>query len=487
MRIEEIRSNELPPLSKHNNNIVPYKGLNLIRGKNGAGKTTLLEACALLGHASVLPIRSSEPAQQRVELSLTITSNERNWLLSEIRKAKSLIDEAVEHSTDIPTCFQDIVGGAQFSALVANHIQALSEGVKAFEMANPVAALSSEVSALIGGLEKCGADRIFDVCFSSRSPTQDVLDRISLKQALADESDLRGNWWISFQETSQLHDAIILSLLVGYSRTLDGEFTRRTAKIYGKAEPEVGFVSYFNTDMYDFGIGLDIRESPKDFEDKFRETLGRLGIFREPDDDHWIIGGNADFAKKFIRILGNAEIADVRLCGDEGCEQPILLDNEGNNYRPDHAHGAPLSSGENQIFFLCLLLSALKPQNSILLLDEADLHLAIPSVINLHSLLIEIANEFDCQILLVTHMPVLSLGRVMDFDAKGGLGQKGWSSGGDIALYYFEYGCKALLGQEAARICELEYYSILDRVREYEAQPEARYRIVGSIRDLFPI
>lgn len=109
----------------------------------------------------------------------------------------------------------------------------------------------------------------------------------------------------------------------------------------------------------------------------------------------------------------NEDVSEKR---NEDLFVPMLLDVNGDPIRQKQGnHEAPISSGENQLLFLCIILCSLMPKNSILLLDEGDLHLSIPTADNFYLLLMDIAKEYGTQIVTVTHLPLMYSDRVMNF------------------------------------------------------------------------
>lgn len=152
------------------------------------------------------------------------------------------------------------------------------------------------------------------------------------------------------------------------------------------------FVSFVNTDMNDFGRGNDLRESPKllnsDFEN---EIIKRIG-FPSPES-------NSAYSDNMLNEINNA-ISRIMETGDWQFDTPnvvtsrifiqnIIKDNQvlklflkkerflsGDEMPSEQYFGDYLSAGENEIFFILLILKRFAGKDAIILLDEPDLHVA---------------------------------------------------------------------------------------------------------------
>lgn len=518
MRIDELETRGIEPLTGAKGSIQFARGLNVIRGANGSGKTTLLEVCALLGHAPVLKFRQDETPDKYAKLRVSLSSSEAAWLNQlaiSVRKALrgdsdggsreetavfvKFVSEEVKRlwpsaETDRTLlCFASHVSKDKpytitFSPVPGAGSEPRPEAIEEFRssmekerstafkaLADPEEGQTGQTweDRLIAAEDMISAQRILDILSSPRAP--------SLKECLASEQLLSAFWSITWTKKEEIFDALALKALVHFSRPHPNPLnTPRRSYIEKRGIPPVGFVSYFNTDMYEFGIGLDIRESPKDFTKNFTDMLRRLYVPHDNIEGGRSIGSGGEFSELFARIIKNKEIASICL-DDRG--QPKLLNSSGNRVRTIASDGAPLSSGENQVFFLALVLVTLNPENSILLLDEADLHLAVPSVDLLIEELRNVAATKKCQIIMITHMPLVSnrhLRRREKEKNRWLYEKEDQDADRKVALYYFDHSEDVVFAGEAAQKLQEDYFKAVDWIQDQHADREATYRIEAS-------
>jgi AAA domain, putative AbiEii toxin, Type IV TA system len=147
-------------------------------------------------------------------------------------------------------------------------------------------------------------------------------------------------------------------------------------------------VHYINTDLNDFGRGFDLRESPKDLYKDFDAFCNRFGIHRDGATAIDTLKSlNATLARviTYPRTLqGESTVGKTPLSiqslmpreavGKDASQHqasPIVVCRYGDpNISTDF-----LSSGENEVFFLFLLLICVQERATVIM-DEPDLHIS---------------------------------------------------------------------------------------------------------------
>jgi hypothetical protein len=170
-------------------------------------------------------------------------------------------------------------------------------------------------------------------------------------------------------------------------------------------------VVYINTDLNDFGIRNDVRESPKDlFGDFVAEIVERLGLpFVQKKG---LVGGRRRFAKfgklkKILRrVLGSEnapfELATCDLVRSDDGEWKFDLSVRRGKKEVELDY---LSAGENEVFFVFLLLLGLPVQDGIVLVDEPDLHVHFGKQRAFHQELYRLARRLNVQLVVSSHSP----------------------------------------------------------------------------------
>jgi hypothetical protein len=186
--------------------------------------------------------------------------------------------------------------------------------------------------------------------------------------------------------------------------------------------PTYGIVSYINTDLNNFGKKNDMRESVKNLRRHFtQEIKERFGIpFNGvPSGDHRGDCLNHNLQEELNGVLG-------RILHGAGGAGPTFkiehcrLDGKKLHLGAKHPNGETLSldfmsAGENECFFIFLLLLGMNIKNSIILLDEPDLHMNHSAKEVFFRELLDRLQKEDCQVVLSTHsMDAYTRGASMD-------------------------------------------------------------------------
>jgi hypothetical protein len=274
-------------------------------------------------------------------------------------------------------------------------------------------------------------------------PSSNVRD---LKEILASENEIRAVSIFEPTAILQTHLRIFQALNLWSrprSRPNGGwTVTPRLLRSVGKdayCGPAPTF--YVNTDMYDFGIGLDIRESPKHLREKMTEVLlERLQL----------VQCDLDRAASRETLIEALELGEVRhLLGEAAIKETAdgrKVDGAWARVFNDSAHrfrsgsvekieksgsvnaifrwtfrigsrteaAEFLSSGENQALFILALLYGLASDGSCMLFDEPELHLTFDAGSSLVAEIFRRAESTKSQAIVVTHLPHLHRRNVFD-------------------------------------------------------------------------
>lgn len=381
-RISPFHDNFYLPLS-------PY--ITFIRGQNGAGKTTLLECLAMFGHCPVMEVRRKDPFQQ-CEIVCTF------------------------------------------------------EGVDAQKEAYGQE-ISEDFLMEIMRLTKPFSLTIFPVSKSDKAPgpIQLIPD---LKIYLADEEMLRTNWCMWSDDDGVIAKAF--QKLIRFSRP-EAKARTKTDRIeriieelkkdptgsrnfeilekhFFNPEPEKfqpatrtihlknktcdsrslpGFITYINTDMYQWGIGLDIRESPKDMRKELPQLIKyRLNL---TDNNGALLNSEKVLAfwNRVFEFKERESIATENAPAGRMLKEVSIDDQDQGVVKVGGDARIFLSSGENQILFLGLMLEAMEARRSVFLLDEPELHTDIGSAKKLYDELFKNTAFSYNQFIIVSHMPFI--------------------------------------------------------------------------------
>jgi hypothetical protein len=183
-------------------------------------------------------------------------------------------------------------------------------------------------------------------------------------------------------------------------------------------DAEHGLVGFINTDLNDFGRMNDVRESVKDIRSNFAEEIVQrlrlpFGSGEEQDGEFRYEASLNIILRSIIREyrnfntnstspntsedLSTFEVKMLRWAAAKN-ELTFVAKRRGKNL-PNIDY---LSAGENETFFIFLLLLGV-PRNSLILLDEPDLHLTAFAKNRFFRNLYSLVAGKDCQVIIATH------------------------------------------------------------------------------------
>lgn len=396
MRIRKLHIKNLKSIKNLEIAFDDEKAVALLYGNNGVGKTTILEAISLIGHLSTM---------RRIA----------------VPDALSLITS--------PHCDRDSVFIEKERATYG-----FPAGSEAFEYLKANLGKSENLESWFDRFSEPGAAAI---CFDIKPgiPLMNETlrfyvyfkqDRYSITQALSKKSsdDLEMNdlFAVVFAESSTNGmDLLTEHFFRNTSHLMKTNTAEKPEMLVGKGnsfEQGHDIVSYINTDLNDFGRKNDVRESVKDiFSDFGQEIVGRLalpfdggaskGEFRFKADLNQILD---EVIKDYTRVpyfgassetqpLFNITELYCALCAGDQYVVRLFAQRHGEESKPlDH-----MSAGENECFFIFMLLLGLPIQNSIILLDEPDLHLTTYAKETFYRNLFKIMQDKQCQVIISTH------------------------------------------------------------------------------------
>jgi predicted ATPase len=398
------------------------EGVTVIRGSNGLGKTLILEALSLLGHVPVLQFTLLKKTQPLIQLSVEFNECDYLFLDSLFQSTDSdqLSDDGRRWQVQCQAIAQYKpfweISALQGAARAANRYRGSGGKPHSKRMKS-----DSKRSHADSHLFKVGFDLL---------PNEDLenRDRESygfLKECLSNEhnekttdkdplTSLQKNWTVL---CSCEDEYLLLGLLQSVNRPAliagsEPESWHRTVRTTmldeeadGSSQTErakPGIVAYINTDMYEWGTGLDLRESPKHLRDDLtRVVVRRLQLTNLQESSPKRKYGLRNFEEignyweEIFKHQGTPKITSVTFSPDNKAEPWIV--------KIAHRQSDFSSSGENQVFFLLAMTAGLQPQGSCLLLDEPELHLSFTASKRLFEYFLELAKRLDCQIVIVTH------------------------------------------------------------------------------------
>lgn len=380
-------------------------GINIIRGDNGIGKTTILEYASLLGHVVLMKAPADPSSESSVTLKVHFDERDKQFL-------------------------KYVAENADFSIELRNYARSVDvdEG------------LFADVDA-----EKVATD--FDLKFVFEGA--DIND---IKDILASDKKIRRH----IKVYCALPDAVKLIKIINlWSRPIEIDATNSRARrwaitprtrsaIESKEIECPGSTFYLNTDMYEFGAGLDVRESPKDLQKHLVDVMiRRLQIVHPSSIPTNRICLAECFTTDTKKKVENSEFIksawdEIFACRTNLDASGLVFDNDellksGHSFgywQLEYKNGrfswdiniagqtrkGIVSSGENQALFILSMLANFGQSGSCIIIDEPELHLSFSVGSKLVSFIIDNfgINAIRSQVIMVTHLPHLYRDRVID-------------------------------------------------------------------------
>lgn len=392
-KIRKVEISGIGPFQKTNPRTFHFGPFfTLLRGKSGSGKTTVLQVLALLGHCNIMRKDASD-----------LEAPEAKWeryarFTVVLGKCPFADDERLKRIADK---WNEVLGGKDAVELKFWIRLPHDMGIKE-ESLDII--LSTE-----GLLERCfltGPSAQIDL-------VQEIIAFSRPKQKLtmekAQERAVQGylNQGFTAEPGNLAKDIVeqVNNAKPVFDPAPRSQYLENTE---GSLPP---LVAYFNTDMHDSGIGLDIRETPKRMSDDLIDLIVRRlhivnedgKIMNEAEVRSFWSGVSRDPASKKTStlIINIAEGKKARIAIIEEAINEFL---EPGSKKAQKLIREFVSSGENQVLFLAVAMEALKPAHSVFLLDEPDLHMSLPAALRMFNKVYEKAFHEDMQIIAASHL-----------------------------------------------------------------------------------
>ncbi len=410
-KIYRLEVKGIPPFLKPKSfTFSPF--FTLIRGENGAGKTTMLEALALLGHCCVMDDSDEQGAYYPDDELPSACYAEYVILLGECCFDGGKDEEVSKLADD----WNKILNGQPLKKITIRIFH--KNGKKCDDLKEDLKEENrlNENWAVAGDTEEVSLIKRI-IAFSRPA------EILSEKQAQTDEVRKKLNKLLTnttkegpiSQEDSHL-ESVANSITEMIPDTKAKFSTTLRSNLLEQERGLPPFICYFNTDMYHYGLGLDIRESPKHLSEELLSLVkNRLHLVNEGR----VI--NFSLIQKFWdAVYQGAEketLESIKIKKDKKTKKEradITVVGQGGKRKF-------LSSGENQTLFLGVVFGALRPSHSVVLLDEPDLHLSLPAGLNMYNEVFRRSIHDRVQVIAVSHLPFVfsrSL-HARDFEKEG--------------------------------------------------------------------
>jgi predicted ATPase len=403
--------------------------VSLLYGNNGVGKTTVLEAISLMGHISCM---------KRLKRDGMGSIAAQNSLLVEEIKDTSATDYRFNHVTFSRSkeFLQNLEEGV-FDQLKdhfkTRSYQTLNEWFDDFKCQgaeNAVIRYNVDTGLEFGEL-------VFFIYFIQKP-------HLSITQALSrktnDDSRMNNLFAILYedgQNPSRVPE-FIQYMHRNSSYIIKKESNDEKCHLIPKANDlsETGLVSFINTDLNDFGRINDIRESVKDIQKSlYEEIKERLALpfdgineLGKSDNSFGNLKELKAIVEDVIREYSNFDASkyyerypmerspfkiDVLKLNSTKTDIEFVPKRLGKPLHIDY-----MSAGENECFFIFLILLGL-PKKSIILLDEPDLHLTTFAKSNFFKRLYSVISTREYQIVIATHTLFANPGKMWIKDSNG--------------------------------------------------------------------
>ncbi|GEM_PF-3676649 len=366
----------------------------LLRGQSGSGKTTVLQVLALLGHCNVMRFEAfeeeaPEPIWQRYAAFSLL-----------VGKCALGADKRLKRLTDL---WQDLLGDRE-SMEIKMWIRLPHDADNRDEALDTI----------------LGNELLLERCFILGKPThveflQELIAFSRPKQKLSIDKARVQKISAYLSQSVSTAPSNIAKEICEVVATAKAEYeTPPRSALLGNTEVELPpLVCYFNTDIHQAGIGLDIRKSPKRLTDELAELLcrrlqvvdadGRVANEKDVRAFWSEVYNDPDSLRRestlLIKIAAGKE-AQIAII-DENLDDIVL---DAGSPKAKKIIREFVSSGENQILFLAIVLGSLRPAGSLLLLDEPDLHMSLPTAMKMYNRIYAKAVSQDMQVITASHL-----------------------------------------------------------------------------------
>ncbi len=404
MYIKRLRTKHFSPFRDRGVtlDITPAKTINILRGENGAGKTSIAEIISLIGHVCCIPDKNINVLDESETLENFFDSTHNgSQKISKAFFTVELNDVEINYLSDAKSSgkiiFQNLKNEISFILY------------SKFELVKDIIGDDISISErlLIAVKHKNDADALILINSFNRpqqAPNEDIFysekcrdDFLEHLASSVRDVDLRSqiksliNNQTSYSQTER----------IGYLKKncLNGIKWSNISRI-------PGLVTYINTDLYERGIGCDLRESPKNLSSELSEViddrfhlflptinpLEKTLIFKDEINKYW---------KEIIANDSIIETISLEESASKGIRGKIIIKHTGKNNNGRVREF--LSSGENQVLFFLIMLVSLSAKDSIIIADEPELHLGFEIKRNFFDWLINFCITNNNQIFIVTH------------------------------------------------------------------------------------
>jgi AAA domain, putative AbiEii toxin, Type IV TA system len=420
-----IRSLTSPSFGPERKEIFFGPGVTIVRGANGSGKTIVAELVSLLGHLSILQVidnkmREASLGEPIAVLKIELGEND----IAALNAVSDALEDSGSAWFEKRLSGTTKVGNLQPSPADFEAVSALFKAAFADLFSG-----TSEPEALLGEIEVNFYQVYVGEVGSKPLDIKEILAKDQLLHQHIGFAASNGGKDVSqalraliawnrpqvFGESDQTEQADLKWTLT--PRFLLSQFGVDQA-IFGAPQPDgftaPGLVGYVNTDMYDFGAGVDIRESPKELRKHMTETIiDRLQIINTSGITSFPISeqllkrppNNFSIMRKDEVIARWQRVFSVNHTMRTG---HAAKGTDGHlHWCPNDGDREFVSSGENQAFFVLSYLENLHYRDSILIIDEPEIHLSPYSAAKLVREIISVSKDRQTQAIIVTHLPHL--------------------------------------------------------------------------------
>ena len=385
-------------------------GINIVRGENGVGKTTVLEFASLIGHVTLMQ-RAETHDDDGVNVRIVLDNTDRTFL-KYVKENEGAIFEESGRSQEFTAFAQALVRAKIDRKAFATIDQDIHELSLRFQF---IDAQSNHLKDVLSRDQKI-AEFIRVHGDNTHILAIKLLNCWTRPFCTSGAAKPPGPWTITPRT------------IRAYSGLVDA--CEANGNQQKSAVPACGAAFYINTDMYEFGAGLDVRESPKELKEHLSTTLiNRLQLLRPTGNG---VAAGVDYCQQFApnvarNLHGFDELS--RLWGEVFEHHHPLRSFQAT--KPDAAQsdkfnwtieigtqraGQFVSSGENQALFILSLLCNVASAGSCVMIDEPELHLTFSAGTRLLNTIFKESRDHErsYQVIIVTHLPHLHRDRVAE-------------------------------------------------------------------------